>query len=100
MGRNEKENFSFSFFLSFSFLGEKWRTRNEKLWSLNKGIKSGLYSPDTTWLRSNHSDQAIDDLCIEKGYFAIHLLDVKTESIIYLQGIYRVHFIKKRGSSK
>ena len=36
MGRNEKENFSFSFFLSFSFLGEKWRTRNEKLWSINK----------------------------------------------------------------
>ena len=36
MGRNEKENFSFSFFLSFSFLGEKWRTRNEKLGSLYK----------------------------------------------------------------
>ena len=36
MGCNEKENFSFSFFLSFSFLGEKWRTRNEKLGFINK----------------------------------------------------------------
>ena len=35
MGCNENEKFSFSFFSNFSFLGEKWETRNEKLTFFN-----------------------------------------------------------------
>ena len=30
MGGTENEEFSFSVFFNFSFLGEKWGTRNEK----------------------------------------------------------------------